>query len=97
MQQTNQTAVGRTLGAATLPRHAFGLSTHGLGLAEAIELARALGALPPRCVVYAIEGASFEAGAPLTPAVSDAVADVALRLEAEIVGQDTQRVSSGND
>ncbi len=73
--------------ATPLPHHTFGLSTHGLGLAEAIELARALGQLPPTCVVYAIEGASFEAGAPLTPAISDAVAEVARRLRAEISGR----------
>jgi len=72
--------------AAPLPQDALCLSTHGLGLAEAIELARTLGQLPPRCVVYAIEGTSFEPGAPLTPAVADAVADVARRLMAEIVG-----------
>jgi hydrogenase maturation protease len=72
--------------AAPLPEAAFGLSTHGFGLAEAVELARALGQLPPRCVVYAIEGASFAGGAPLSPAVAAAVADVARRLGTEIVG-----------
>lgn len=73
--------------ATPLPRHAFGLSTHGVGLAEAIELARALRQLPPSCVVYAIEGACFEAGAPLTPAVADAVAEVARRLCADVAAQ----------
>ncbi|MDX3966862.1 MAG: hydrogenase maturation protease [Bradyrhizobium sp.] len=72
--------------AVPLPEAAFGLSTHGFGLAEAVELARALGQLPPRCVVYAIEGACFAGGAPLSPAVAAAVADVARRLGAEIVG-----------
>lgn len=72
--------------AGPLPQAAFGLSTHGFGLAEAVDLARALGQLPPRCVVYAIEGASFAEGAPLSPAVAAAVADVARRLGAEIVG-----------
>ena len=56
--------------AGPLPRDRFGLSTHGFGLAEAVELGRALGRLPPACVVYAIEGLSFEAGAPLSPAVA---------------------------
>lgn len=70
--------------AAPLPLHAFGLSTHGLDLAEAIELARVLGQLPPTCVVYAIEGACFEGGASLSPAVAEAVTDVARRLCAEI-------------
>jgi hydrogenase maturation protease len=73
--------------AAPLPQHTFGLSTHGLGLAEAIELARALRQLPPSCIVYAIEGACFESGAPLTPAVSDAVTEVAQRLYADVAAQ----------
>jgi hydrogenase maturation protease len=71
-------------GAGPLPERAFGLSTHGFGVAEAIELARALDRLPPRCIVYAIEGSSFELGAPLSPQVEAAAADVARRLCAEI-------------
>lgn len=70
--------------AAPLPQALFGVSTHGFGLAEAIELARALGELPPRCTVYAIEGGAFDAGAPLSPAVAAAVAEVADRLAADI-------------
>jgi hydrogenase maturation protease len=73
--------------AAPLPQSMSGFSTHGLGLAGAIELARALGQLPPRCVVYAIEGSSFEAGAPLSPAVMAASADAADRLRAEIMSE----------
>ncbi len=63
------------------------MSSHGLGLAEAVELARALGQLPRSCVVYAIEGESFAVGAPLSPPVATAVADVAARLRVEIDGQ----------
>jgi hydrogenase maturation protease len=72
------------VGRAPLAPGAFGLSTHGFGLAQAIELARALGRLPERCVVYAIEGASFTPGAPLSPAVAEAVQQVAVRLRAEL-------------
>ena len=72
------------VGAGPLPHAAFGLSTHGFGLAEAIELARALGQLPRRCVVYAIEGSVFDAGAPLSPVVAAAVATVAARLRTEV-------------
>ena len=54
-----------------------------------MELARALAQLPPHCVVYAIEGASFETGAPLSQAVAAAVADVAARLRTEIADADT--------
>jgi hydrogenase maturation protease len=56
-------------------------STHALGLAEAVELARALERLPGRLVVFGIEGTSFTAGAAPAPAVvaaADAVAAAAL-------------------
>jgi hydrogenase maturation protease len=72
--------------AAPLPQNLFGLSTHGLGLAEAIELARALCQLPARCIVYAIEGECFDLGAPLSPPVSAAVAEVLRRVGSEIIG-----------
>lgn len=71
-------------GATPLPAATFELSSHGFGLAAAIELARALRQLPPRCIVYAIEGGCFEPGAPLSPAVAAAVAEVARRLAGEI-------------
>ena len=77
--------------AAPLPQHEFGLSTHGLGLASAVELARALGQLPPRCIVYAVEGASFERGAGLSPTVADAVARLAKRLAEEIIADGGER------
>jgi hydrogenase maturation protease len=48
-------------------------STHAVGLGEAIELARALGRLPARLVVYGIEGERFATGTALTPAVTAAV------------------------
>ena len=79
---------------APLPQGMFSLSTHGLGLPEAIELARALGQLPAHCVVYAIEGDSFEVGAALSPAVERAVGMVAERLRAEI-GDAEETRSSG--
>jgi hydrogenase maturation protease len=65
---------------APLPTGRFGISTHGFGLAEAIELARALGHLPRRCVVYAIEGRSFALGEPLSPEVEGAVENVVISI-----------------
>ena len=73
--------------AGPLPSKTFALSSHGLGLTEAIELARALGQLPPICVVYAIEGGCFETGAPLSPLVAAVVVTVAERLRAEIAAR----------
>ena len=52
-------------------------SSHTIGLAEAIELARTLGGLPDRVVVYGIEGARFEAGAEMSEAVRASIPGVA--------------------
>jgi hydrogenase maturation protease len=68
---------------APLSAARFGLSTHGFGLAEAIELGRILGRLPARCIVYAVEASSFELGAPLSPALARVVDEVAARVIAE--------------
>lgn len=62
--------------ARALPAEIFRASTHHLGVPEAIEIARALGRLPARLVVYGIEGASFDAGRGLTPEVAAAASRV---------------------
>jgi hydrogenase maturation protease len=51
-------------------------STHSLGVAAAIGLARALGALPGRLVIYAIEAGHAREGVGLSPAVDRAVEEV---------------------
>lgn len=61
-------------GAEAVPARSFGSSTHAIGIAETIELARALGRLPRRVRVYGIEAGGFTTGAELTPAVEAAVA-----------------------
>jgi hydrogenase maturation protease len=40
----------------------IGLSTHGLGIADAIELARRLHSLPARLRVFGVTGRDFEYG-----------------------------------
>ncbi len=55
-------------------------STHGMGVHEALELARAIDSLPPVCIVYAIEGVQFEPGAAMTPEVRSNVPVLADRL-----------------
>jgi hydrogenase maturation protease len=67
-----------------LPRGPGPASSHGLGLAEAVALARALGRAPARIVVHAVEGACFDGGAPPTPAVAAAAEAVAARVVAEV-------------
>ena len=67
-----------------LPHVSSDMSTHGFGLAAAIELGRTLGQLPPHIVVYAIEGKSFEAGAALSEPVSAAVSVVVQEIRSKI-------------
>ena len=64
-------------------------STHAFGLAETLELARAVGRLPMRLVVYTIEGCRFEAGAPMSDAVRSGVDELAGRVLGEIRGEGT--------
>jgi hydrogenase maturation protease len=57
---------------------------HALGLSEAVDLAAVLGLLPDELRVLGIEGASFDHGEGLSPAVSAAVPEAAARLVAAI-------------
>jgi hydrogenase maturation protease len=59
-------------------------SSHAFGVTETIELARSLGRLPRCLVAYLVEGERFEPGAPLSPAVADAVEEVTAQVAAEI-------------
>ncbi len=52
-----------------VPGAVFGSSTHAFGLADTIELARALGKLNARVLVYGLTGADFGASDELTPTV----------------------------
>lgn len=67
-----------------LPPLRSGTSTHALGLAEALELARALDQLPARCLVYVVEAGSFKMGAALCPAVAAAVNTLTEQILADI-------------
>ena len=70
---------------APLPAEIFSVSTHALGLPEAVELARELGRLP-RLVVYGIEGETFEAGEGLSDPVEKTVEKLVLDLYNELSG-----------
>lgn len=69
---------------APLPCELLRVSTHTGGVAEAVELARALSSLPRELVVYGIEGGCFEPGAALSGPVSRAVDRVVERVLADL-------------
>ena len=66
--------------ARPLPTRLFCGSTHHVGVADAVELGRALGRLPERLRIVGIEGESFATGTGLSPAVDRAVEAVAAEL-----------------
>jgi hydrogenase maturation protease len=59
-------------------------STHGLGVADAVELARALDRLPARLELYGIEAGAFATGTGLTPPVARAVDALCGELRARL-------------
>jgi len=66
-----------------LPREILPVSSHACGLSETLALARTLGTLPGKAIVYGIEGLDFGVGAPMTPAVAAAAEEAADRILAE--------------
>ncbi|MCS7315182.1 MAG: hydrogenase maturation protease [Bryobacterales bacterium] len=66
--------------AAPLRRESLRCSTHGMGVAEAVELARALGRLPAHFRIYGIEGRKFEPGQTPSPEVTAAIEEAARRI-----------------
>ena len=62
----------------------FKFSTHGFGVSEGIETARALGCLPPLAILFGIEGETFNQGIGLSDAVVRNVPSLLLLIESEI-------------
>ena len=58
--------------------------THGLGLAEAIELARALHRLPAELVIVGVEAQQFGLGEPMSPQVRAGI-ELAAKAVAEVI------------
>jgi hydrogenase maturation protease len=69
---------------APVPSGLRTVSSHGLGVAEAVELARSLAVLPPSCILVALEGQSFGLGAPVSGGVLEAAGVAAERIAAWI-------------
>jgi len=66
----------------------FRLSTHGAGIASAIELGRALGLLPARLLIYAIEGRNYAPGQAISPEVLKAAEKALEAIVKELRGSD---------
>ena len=79
----------RLEGEAILKAVARYTSTHGFGLAEALQLAQRLGELPEKIVLWGVEAGSLAAGDDLSPAVREALP----RLIDGVVGEVSQAVA----
>jgi hydrogenase maturation protease len=60
------------------------VSSHGLGLEEAIGLAQALDRMPGRLIVHAVEAADLSQGTGLTPAVAAVIDALAAAVLADL-------------
>ena len=70
--------------ARPLPARFGHRGSHTFSLADVVELARALGTLPPHLTGYGIEGNRFDVGAPMSPETHAAVEDVTDSLLREL-------------
>jgi hydrogenase maturation protease len=70
--------------ATPLPAQLASTSSHTLSLAQAVELARTLGVLPPHLIILGIQGADFTPGEGLSPQVASALPRVVAALLAEL-------------
>jgi hydrogenase maturation protease len=67
-----------------MPAQFLRCSTHNFSVHDSIEMARALENLPPRLMVYGIEGSNFEPGAELSPEVHTAIDKTVERINEEL-------------
>ena len=72
------------VGDRPLPARPGAGGSHGFGVAEAVELARALDRLPERLLIVGVEASAFGQGAGMTPAVAGAVGPAARAVLAEL-------------
>jgi hydrogenase maturation protease len=59
--------------AQQIPRGLLHYSTHAFNVGEAVELARVMDRLPPRMLLYGVEGEDFDEGMALSRAVEESV------------------------
>lgn len=75
----------RHFGTDDWPAYRHGLSSHGLGVLDALALARELGNLPSRIDLYGIEIGSANPGEPAASEVQAAAQQLARRIAAGLV------------
>jgi len=63
-----------------------GLTTHGMSVGSAIELARKQGAFPRKVLVFGIEASQFIHGAAMSPEVKEAIQTVHTLIKRELDG-----------
>ncbi len=67
-----------------VPAKFFNYSTHAFSVAEAVELARTLNQLPPKLIIYGVEGKNFSHGIGLSPEVEQATEKVLQEVLVEL-------------
>lgn len=67
-----------------VPVEFSGSSSHALGIAESVELARVLGTLPPRCIFIGIEAGNVGMGTKVSKSVAKAAEEAVKMIEREI-------------
>lgn len=77
-----------------IPSRFFHYSTHAFSVAEAVELARSLNQLPPRLILFGIEGRDFGFGEKLSPEVAAAVDELLNCLRTELQRADERPITT---
>jgi hydrogenase maturation protease len=67
-----------------MPVRLFSHSTHAFGVAEAVELGRALGELPDQLIIFGMQGGDFTPSAAISPAVAIAMDEALCRVRQEL-------------
>jgi hydrogenase maturation protease len=68
----------------TFPKEFRPFSTHAFGVAQAVELARSMNSLPPKLIIFGVEGKNFESGKNLSSEVLRSIRRVTQLLSNEI-------------